>query len=125
MRSCSAPLALLALAIVLGTLEPASVLVQGVLFALLAIGWMVLRAARNRAPLQNGAGRGARAGLAAGLLGGGRWRPAMPPGRTCPAPTPTPGVVARSAVTPPFDVAQYPSPLAGFRRYTEPNVAGL
>ena len=55
------------------------------LFGLLAIGWMVLRAARNRAPLQNGAGRGARAGLAAGLLAvaavAGLCRRAAPAGR--------------------------------------------
>ena len=119
-----APLALLALAIVLGTLEPASVLVQGVLFALLAIGWMVLRAARNRAPLQNGAGRGARAGLAAGLLAAAA-AAGYAAGPHLPGADADARVVARSAVTPPFDVAQYPSPLAGFRRYTEPNVAGL
>ena len=119
-----APLALLALGIALGTLEPAGLLVQGVLFGLLAIGWMVLRAARGRAPLQNGAGRGARAGLAAGLLAvaavaGYAAGPHLP-GADADA-----RVVARSAVTPPFDVAQYPSPLAGYRRYTEPNPADL
>ncbi len=119
-----APLALLALGIALGTLEPAGLLVQGVLFGLLAIGWMVLRAARDRAPLQNGAGRGARAGLAAGLLAvaavaGYAAGPHLP-GADADA-----RVVARSAVTPPFDVAQYPSPLAGYRRYTEPNPADL
>ncbi|SES28389.1 Transglutaminase-like superfamily protein [Pedococcus cremeus] len=119
-----APLALLALVIGLGTLEPASLLVQGVVFALLAIGWMVLRASRTRAPLQNGAGRGARAGLATGLLAvaavaGYAAGPHLP-GAQADA-----RLVARSAVSPPFDVAQFPSPLAGFRRYTEPNVAQL
>jgi hypothetical protein len=119
-----APLALLALVIGLGTLEPASLLAQGVAFGLLAIGWMVVRAARTRAPLQNGAGRGARAALAAGLLAvaavAGYVAGPHLPGADVDA-----RVVARSAVTPPFDIAQFPSPLAGFRRYTEPNVAEL
>ena len=118
------PLVLLALVIGLGTLEPASLLVQGVVVTLLAIGWMVLRASRTRAPLQNGAGRGARAGLAAGLLAvaavAGYVAGPHLPGAQADA-----RVVARSAVTPPFDVAEFPSPLAGFRRYTEPNVAQL
>jgi hypothetical protein len=120
----AAPLALLGLVILLGTLEPAGLLVQGAVFALLAIGWMVLRSARGRPPLQNGAGRGARAGIAAGLLvaagvAGYVAGPLLPgadaDGRR----------VARAEVVPPFDVAAFPSPLAGFRRYTEPNKADL
>ena len=85
---------------------------------------MVLRAARSRAPLQNGAGRGARAGTGTGLLAvaavAGHAAGPHLPGADADA-----RVVARSAVTPPFDVAQYPSPLAGYRRYTEPNPADL
>ena len=86
-------------------------------------GWCCGRRATGR-PLQNGAGRGARAGLAAGLLAvaavaGYAAGPHLP-GADADA-----RVVARSAVTPPFDVAQYPSPLAGYRRYTEPNPADL
>ena len=119
-----APLALLGLGIVLGTLEPAGLLVQGAVFALLVIGWMVARASRNRPPLQNGAGRSARAGISVALLAvaglAGHLAGPLLPGADEDA-----RVVARAAVTPPFDVAAFPSPLAGFRRYTEPNVANL
>src|SRR5690349_21783097 len=62
------PLLALALTIVLGTLEPASLLAQGVAFGLAAVGWMIVRSTRTRAPLQNGAGRGARAGIGTALL---------------------------------------------------------
>ena len=33
--------------------------------------------------------------------------------------------VVRTALVPPLDVSQFPSPLPGFRRYTEPNTAAL
>ena len=33
--------------------------------------------------------------------------------------------MARTEIVPPFDIAQFPSPLAGFRKYTEPNDAKL
>ena len=33
--------------------------------------------------------------------------------------------VWRTALEPPFDVSQFPSPLAGFRKYTEPNASEL
>jgi transglutaminase superfamily protein len=119
-----APLALLGLGIVLGTLEPASVLVQGAVFGLLVIGWMVVRAARHRAPLQNGAGAGARAGIAAALLAFAGLA-GFVAGPHLPGADADSRLVARALVTPPFDVAQFPSPLAGFRRYTEPNMAEL
>jgi hypothetical protein len=118
------PLVVLALVIVLGTLQPASLLAQGVVFALGLIGWLVVRGARTRAPLQNGAGRGARAGIGAGLLvlagviG-------LVGGPLAPGTQPELRKVARTEVVPPFDIAQFPSPLAGFRQYTEPNEAKL
>ena len=49
-------------------------LAQGAAFGLLAIGWMIVRSTRTRAPLQNGAGRGRAAGIGAGLLVAGRRR---------------------------------------------------
>jgi hypothetical protein len=118
------PLVALALTIVLGTLEPASLLAQGVTFAIAAIGWMVVRSTRSRAPLQNGAGRGARIGIGTGLL-------ALAAVAGLLAGPHLPGTdgdlrrVARTEVVPPFDIAAYPSPLAGFRKYTEPNEADL
>jgi len=116
-----APVALLVASIVLGTQTPAAVLVQGAVFALVAIGWTALRSNRNRPALQNGAGRTTRAVTTAGLLAvataGGFFVGPMLPGadhtRT----------VFRSSLEPPYDVTQFASPLAGFRQYTEPNAA--
>jgi hypothetical protein len=118
-----APVALLVASIVLGTQTPAAVLVQGAVFALVAIGWTALRSNRNRPALQNGAGRTTRAVTTAGLLAvatvGGFFVGPMLPGaehsRT----------VFRSSLVPPYDVSQFASPLAGFRQYTEPNAAQL
>ena len=118
------PLVALALTIVLGTLEPASLLAQGVAFGLAAVGWMIVRSSRSRAPLQNGAGRGARAAIGTGLL-------ALAAVAGLVAGPHLPGTegdlrrVARTEIVPPFDIAQFPSPLAGFRKYTEPNEAKL
>jgi hypothetical protein len=118
------PLLALALTIVLGTLEPASLLAQGVAFGLAAVGWMIVRSTRSRPPLQNGAGRGARAGIGTVLL-------ALAAVVGLVAGPHLPGTdgdlrrVARTEVVPPFDIAQFPSPLAGFRKYTEPNDAKL
>lgn len=119
-----APIALLVASIALGTLTPASFALQGALFALVAIGWAALRSNRNRPPLQNGAGRTTRAVTTVTLLGvatvgGFLVGPHLPGvddgGRT----------VLRTGLLPPFDVSRYPSPLAGFRQYTEPNPAKL
>ncbi|MEI2731993.1 MAG: transglutaminase-like domain-containing protein [Dermatophilaceae bacterium] len=124
MRALVVPAALLVVSLLLGTTTPASILLQGGGSAVVAIGWATLRAARGRAALQEGSGRTARAltaaallglALVAGLLVGPRLPGADEAGRT----------VWRTAIEPPFDVAQYPSPLAGFRRYTEPNAAAL
>lgn len=118
------PLIVLALSIVLGTTVPASPLLQGVGFVLAAVVWASLRAGRNRPPLQNGAGRTTRLVTAGGLLTvaavlGWFLGPALP-GHAADTRT-----VWRSDLKPPFDVSQFPSPLAGYRRYTEPNPAKL
>ncbi|KRE42875.1 transglutaminase family protein [Knoellia sp. Soil729] len=120
-----APVVLLVGSIALGTQQPAAKLVQGVLFALVLILWLVARAARTRPALQNGAGRQARtitgivllvvAALAGSFLG--QFLPGTDEGSA--------RAVVRSELTPPYDVAQFPSPLAGFRKYTEPNSAEL
>lgn len=119
-----APVLLLVASIVLGTLTPAAVLLQGAVFALVAIGWTALRSNRNRPALQNGAGRTTRAVTTAALLavatvGGFLLGPLLPGADDADR------TVFRSALVPPADVAQYPSPLAGFRQYTEPNGAQL
>ena len=118
------PLAALALTIVLGTLEPASLLAQGVAFGLAAVGWMVVRSTRARPPLQNGAGRGARAGIGTVLLAVAAIA-GLVVGPHLPGADGDLRRVARTEIVPPFDIAQFPSPLAGFRKYTEPNDAKL
>ena len=120
-----APVALLAGSIALGTLEPAAVLVQGVGFAAVLIGWLVVRAHRNRPPVQNGAGRGVRIATGAGLVAlavvAGLVAGPLLPGTDADDRR----EVVRTALVPPLDVSQFPSPLPGFRRYTEPNPADL
>ncbi len=119
-----APVLLLVASIVLGTLTPAAVLLQGAVFALVAIGWTAVRSNRNRPALQNGAGRTTRAAttaalLAAATVGGFFVGPLLPGASTADR------TVFRASLVPPFDVTQYASPLAGFRQYTEPNGSEL
>ena len=119
------PLVLLAGSIALGTLEPAAVLVQGVGFATVLIGWLVVRAHRTRPPVQNGAGRAVRLATGAGLVAlavvAGLVVGPLLPGTDADDRR----EVVRTALVPPLDVSQFPSPLPGFRRYTEPNPADL
>ncbi|MEO6997600.1 MAG: transglutaminase domain-containing protein [Terracoccus sp.] len=118
------PVALLVTSLLLGTLTAAAVALQGAAFGLVAIGWAALRSNRNRPALQNGAARTTRAVTTAALLavatvGGFFVGPHLPgadaAGRT----------VLRTGLTPPYDVTAFPSPLAGFRQYTEPNPSQL
>ena len=119
------PLALLAGSIALGTLEPAAVVVQGVGFATVLIGWLVVRAHRARPPVQNGAGRAVRFATGAGLVAlavvAGLVVGPLLPGTDADDRR----EVVRTALVPPLDVSQFPSPLPGFRQYTEPNPADL
>jgi transglutaminase-like putative cysteine protease len=109
------PLALLALVILLGIARPHSLWLQGVVFAVLGLAWLVLRYARASAPVRSGQGKVSRLAAAGALLGlagllampVGTWASGGDAGR----------VILRDQVDPPFDVGQYPSPLASFRRY--------
>ncbi|MFQ6171014.1 DUF3488 and transglutaminase-like domain-containing protein [Oryzobacter sp. R7] len=120
-----APVALLAGSIALGTLEPAAILVQGTGFALVLVGWLVVRAHRTRPPVQNGAGRTARLATGTGLVAlavvAGLLVSPFLPGSDAAARR----EVVRTSLVPPLDVSQFPSPLPGFRQYTEPNPAEL
>ena len=109
------PALVLGLGILFGARRPESVFLQGSLFALLALVWVVLRFHRTRVDLSapkmvptrllTAAGLLVVVGLTAGFVG-----PALPgAGRD--------RVVLSKYVTPPFDANQEPSPLAGFRQY--------
>ena len=111
------PLALLALVILLGVGRPHQLWLQGGIFAVLALAWLGLRYARTSAPVRSTQGQLARLGTGAALVGVagllalpvGTWASGGDAGR----------VILRTHVDPPFDVGQYPSPLASFRRYVE------
>ncbi|SHG99586.1 Transglutaminase-like superfamily protein [Jatrophihabitans endophyticus] len=113
-----APVAALAAVILLGTAEPAARVWQGIVFGTVLVCWAAVRrpGARPLTPrltpggpqrLLIGAAVLAVAGVSAAvvqphLAGGDRHR-----------------VVLRDYVKPPFDIAAYPSPLVGFRKYTK------
>ncbi len=110
-----APLAMLAGVILLGTLQPAAVVVQGAIFAMVGVSWIALRGQRLQPRLRNDAGRRSRIVVAGGLVGttaliaaivGPAW---LEPGHE--------RVVLRTYVDPPVDISEYPSPLAGFRKF--------
>ncbi|MEO5608449.1 MAG: transglutaminase-like domain-containing protein [Ornithinibacter sp.] len=119
------PLTLLVGSIALGTLEPAALVVQGVGFAVVLVGWLVVRSHRGRAPIQNGAGRGARVATGSVLIGlavtAGLVASPLLPGTD----RAQRREVVRTSLVPPLDVSQFASPLPGFRQYTEPNPAEL
>ncbi len=119
------PLMLLVGSIALGTLEPAALVVQGVGFAVVLVGWLVVRAQRGRAPIQNGAGRRARIAtggvlVAVAVVAGLVAAPLLPGTDRAQR-----REVVRTGLVPPLDVSQFASPLPGFRQYTEPNPAEL
>jgi hypothetical protein len=119
------PLGLLAGSIALGTLEPAARWIQGVGFAAVLLAWLVERERRTRPPVRSGAGRAVQVGTGAALavvaLAAGSFAsPALPFTSADER-----REVVRTRLVPPLDVSQFPSPLAGFRQYTEPNPAEL
>ncbi|MDQ2797905.1 MAG: transglutaminase domain-containing protein, partial [Actinomycetota bacterium] len=113
-----APGLALAAVILLGTAEPAAQVWQGITFGCLVVGWAAIRRP-GASPLAVKVAPGgpqrlvigltilALAGAGAAMLqphvsGHDRHR-----------------VVLRDYVKPPFDIADYPSPLVGFRKYTK------
>jgi hypothetical protein len=110
-------LALLTAVILLGVQNAGHLLVIGLLFAAVGVAWVVVRArwqsqtvtigSRNTARLLMGAGLCGAAALGAVVVG-----PHLPG-------TGEERTVLRTWVEPPFDVGQYPSPLASFRKHTE------
>lgn len=111
-----APVALLVAVILLGVHDPEQVLVLGGAFGAILVAWVVVRSRRLRTRVQVGERRNRQrlTGLAlcVGALAG-----ALVIGPGLPG-TDGDRIVLRTYVEPPFDIGKYPSPLAGFRRYT-------
>ncbi|MGN6428642.1 MAG: transglutaminaseTgpA domain-containing protein [Leifsonia sp.] len=113
------PLVLFLAGILLGTRDAYFAGVRGVLFAAVALLWLSWRRARaNRDLLAADTGvrrsrllGGAVVVLGAVLVGA--------IGGSLLAPPAASRLVVRDEVTPPFDPLDYPSPLAGFRKYTK------
>lgn len=121
------PGACLVLQIALGTSEPAAPVVQGILFAVVAVVWLAVRAAwsPNRGAVAVSAGEQPtadrrhllrRVGAAGGVLvvaaaaGGASMLLASPNEIR---------YVIRDVIVPPFDIRQYASPLQDFRIYVD------
>jgi Transglutaminase-like superfamily len=109
--------ALLGLVILLGVSHPQSLLLQGVLFPLVAIGWLGLRNQRTGGALRGRAGRLSRLALGSLVLGLAALV-TLPLAGLLPI-ADSQRVILRNEVEPPFDIGQYPSPLASFRRYVD------
>ncbi len=108
-----APLLLLAAVILLGVRAPSSLWTQGAAVAALGMTWLVLRAHRAGGPVVGGSGRSTRIVSGAVLLGAAAVA-AQPVGTWAVGgdEADVSRVVLRTYVEPPFDVGQYPSPLA-------------
>jgi hypothetical protein len=110
--------AVLAAVILLGVRRPQSLVVQGSVFAALALGWLALRARRASATVHGGTSGWGRLVVGAGLV-------ALASALAVPASALVLGdddgdrAVVRNWVEPPFDIGRYPSPLAGFRKYVD------
>lgn len=113
-----APTAVYVLSVLTGTDEPYLAALRGVAFAVIALVWMAwrvpesafaARAARTATVRRRVLGVGGIAGVA--ILGGALLGAAV-------APAADQRFVLRDEIQPPFDPLEYPSPLSGFRHYT-------
>lgn len=118
MWAALSPVTVLILSILFGTAQPASVVLQGAVFAVVLIGWWS-HVYRQRRRVDVG-GRDTRRWLpalatllAACLISVGLGELGLIPGMGS-----RPRVVLRDLTEPPFDPADYPSPLNGYRRFT-------
>ncbi len=112
-----APAALFAAAILLG-MPKASTLPLGATFVAVALGWASVRHHRTRPIVRHGSRQITRIAIAMAMLavaavGASAIGPGLPLAKAHRR------VVLRNYVRPPFDIQQYPSPLAGFRKYTK------
>ena len=114
------PVGVLALGVLMGTKEPASLLLQGVVVAILTLAWVSIRHDRNRAVDRPAPSR-SRVLSAAVLLvvaaaGGVIVGPRLPGADA------DDRYVLRDDVDPPFDPLTEPSPLGAYRNYTDQDV---
>ena len=116
--------AFLAAQIALGTAQPAAPLVQGLVFAIVAIAWLAVRQAWQpaRAAISIGdEGEPASSGVGTRRLIAGAVVLAVAASAgvatSALAAANEPRYVLRDVVIPPFDIRQYPSPLQSFRAY--------
>lgn len=114
------PAVVLAVSVLMGTKDPASLLLQGVVFAALTIAWISIRHRRNRVVTSQALSRprlaGAAALLVASALSGVVVGPRLPGAET------SDRYVLRDDVEPPFNPLTEPSPLASYRNYTNQDV---
>jgi hypothetical protein len=108
-------LTIFAAVILLGSLQPRTVVLSGTLFAVIALLWIAARYQRQRPVVSTGADRKTRMATAAvlvGITGVGAYvmGPHVPGGNH-------ERVVLRKYVVPPSNVGDYPSPLAEFRQF--------
>ena len=113
-----APTAVYVVSVLTGTAEPYLAALRGVAFAVIALVWMAWRVPENA-----NASRAARvATLKRRLLGVGAIVGVAVVGGAALGVVAAPGVeerfVLRDEIQPPFDPLVYPSPLSGFRHYT-------
>jgi len=114
------PTAVLAASVLMGTKRPASLLLQGVVFAALTLAWVAVRHQRARSVTRTTTSRSrlATAGalLAVSALCGIVIGPRLPGAQT------EDRYVLREEVEPPFDPLTEPSPLVSYRNYTDQDV---
>jgi len=119
-----APVLLLVMVILLGVREPRSLLLQGAAFAISALAWLTVRGRRSAETVTGQhTGRVSRFATGAALLGVAGAL-ALPVAQVAFGDEAEKRVVLRTYVEPPFDIGQYPSPLASFRRYIKDPKAG-
>ncbi|MGZ0712048.1 transglutaminaseTgpA domain-containing protein (plasmid) [Coraliomargarita sp. W4R53] len=114
--------AFLAIQIALGTSEPFFPVIEGLVFAVVAIAWLALRQAWTPSQAavslgENGSSTAAntrRLAMGAGVIAVAMVAGVVTSGIAAPS---GPRYVLRDVVIPPFDVHAYPSPLQSFRGY--------